>query len=96
MAEKEYRQGSHTVYDIKYHLVWVTKYRYKVLTGEVAFFYHPTFQVPYERIRVSDGVARVRLYAYGAFTVGALAEDGTELELDLASLESAPRAFRDA
>ena len=36
MAEKGYRQGSHTVYDIKFHLVWVTKYRYKVLTGEVA------------------------------------------------------------
>lgn len=67
------------------------------LTGEVAFFYHPTFQVPYERIRVSDGQAKVRLYAYGAFTVGALADDGaTELELDLASLESAPRAFREA
>jgi len=36
VGEKEYRQGSHTVYDIKYHVVWVTKYRYKVLTGEVA------------------------------------------------------------
>ena len=35
MSEKPYRLGSHTVYDIKYHLVWVTKYRYKVLTGEV-------------------------------------------------------------
>ncbi len=32
----EYRQGAHTVYDIKYHIVWVTKYRYKVLRGEVA------------------------------------------------------------
>jgi putative transposase len=31
----EYRKGSHTVYDIKYHLVWVTKYRYKVLRGEI-------------------------------------------------------------
>jgi putative transposase len=36
MAAKEYRLGSQTVYDIKYHLVWVTKYRYKVLTGEIA------------------------------------------------------------
>ena len=36
MTDKEYRKGSHTVYDIKYHLVWVTKYRHKVLTGEVA------------------------------------------------------------
>ena len=32
----EYREGAHTVYDIKYHLVWVTKYRYKVLRGELA------------------------------------------------------------
>ena len=32
----EYRRGSHTIYDIQYHLVWVTKYRYHVLTGEVA------------------------------------------------------------
>jgi putative transposase len=36
VAEKEYRLGSHTVYDIKYHVVWVTKYRYKVLVGEIA------------------------------------------------------------
>ena len=32
----EYRYGSHTVYSIEYHFVWVTKYRYKVLTGDVA------------------------------------------------------------
>jgi putative transposase len=32
----DYRKGSHTVYDIQYHLVWVTKYRYHVLRGEVA------------------------------------------------------------
>ena len=31
-----YRYGSHTVYNIEYHFVWVTKYRYKVLTGDVA------------------------------------------------------------
>ena len=36
MAEKEYRLGSHTVYDIKYHLVWVTKYRHRVLAGDLA------------------------------------------------------------
>ena len=32
----EYRKGSHTVYEIKYHFVWITKYRYPVLRGEVA------------------------------------------------------------
>ena len=31
----EYRKGAHTVHDLKYHLVWVTKYRYKVLQGEI-------------------------------------------------------------
>jgi REP element-mobilizing transposase RayT len=28
-----YKRGSHTVWDCKYHLVWVTKYRYPVLGG---------------------------------------------------------------
>ena len=32
----DYRYGSHTVYNIEYHFVWVTKYRYKVLTGDIA------------------------------------------------------------
>jgi putative transposase len=32
----ENRHGSHTVYNIQYHLVWATKYRYKVLRGDVA------------------------------------------------------------
>jgi putative transposase len=30
------KKGSHTVYDIQYHVVWTTKYRYKVLTGKIA------------------------------------------------------------
>ena len=29
----EYNKSSHAVYDIKYHIIWVTKYRYKVLGG---------------------------------------------------------------
>ena len=36
MASVEYRHGAHTIYDVKYHLVWVTKYRYAVLAGEIA------------------------------------------------------------
>ena len=32
----EYRTGAHAVYDIKYHLIWITKYRYRVLRGRVA------------------------------------------------------------
>ena len=33
---KHYRKTSHSVYDIKYHLVWITKYRKPVLFGNVA------------------------------------------------------------
>ena len=32
----EYRTGPHTKYKIEYHFVWITKYRYPVLTGDVA------------------------------------------------------------
>ena len=31
----EYRRSSHTVTRLTVHLVWATKYRYQVLTGEV-------------------------------------------------------------
>jgi len=31
-----YRHGAHTVYDLKYHMVWSTKYRKPVLVGGVA------------------------------------------------------------
>ena len=33
---QNYRKTSHTTYDCKYHVVWITKYRKKVLTGIVA------------------------------------------------------------
>jgi putative transposase len=32
----DYRKSAHAVYDIKYHVIWVTKYRYKILRGRVA------------------------------------------------------------
>ncbi len=32
----EYRTGSHTKYRIQYHFVWVTKYRYHMLVGDLA------------------------------------------------------------
>jgi putative transposase len=32
---ENYKRGSHTVWDLKYHLVWTTKYRYQVLGGDV-------------------------------------------------------------
>ena len=32
---ENYRTGPHTRFDIRYHFVWVTKYRKQVLTGDV-------------------------------------------------------------
>ncbi len=33
---QNYRKTSHSVYDIKYHIVWITKYRKPILTGLLA------------------------------------------------------------
>jgi putative transposase len=32
----EYCTSAHAVFDIKYHFVWIAKYRYKVLRGRIA------------------------------------------------------------
>ena len=31
-----YRHGAHTVYDLKYHIVWTTKYRKPILNARIA------------------------------------------------------------
>ena len=33
---QNYRKTSHSLYDCKYHIVWITKYRKKVLSGLIA------------------------------------------------------------
>lgn len=33
---QNYRKTSHTTYDCKYHIVWITKYRKKVMAGVIA------------------------------------------------------------
>jgi putative transposase len=45
---KGYKSGSHAVWDCKYHLVWITKYRYPVLVGDVG---QRARQLPRERAR---------------------------------------------
>ena len=36
MGMVEYRTSAHAVSDIKYHVAWITKYRYKILRGRMA------------------------------------------------------------
>ena len=56
----DYRYGSHTVYNIEYHFVWVTKYRYKVLTGDVALRVRELVRQTCEifEIKILTGVVR--------------------------------------
>lgn len=66
------------------------------LEGEVTFHLHNTFAMPVMKATAKDGRARLKLEAYGAFTVGVEADGGeTRLELDLASDEvDAPPEFK--
>jgi putative transposase len=32
----EYSHSAHAVYDLKYHVIWITKYHYKILRGRIA------------------------------------------------------------
>lgn len=34
----KFRKSSHTIHHCKYHIVWCPKYRYRILTGEIAQF----------------------------------------------------------
>jgi len=66
------------------------------LSGKVRFHLHDTLPVPAPEMPAVKGVATIELRAHGAFTVGAEADEGaTRLELDLATLEGAPREFRE-
>ena len=68
--------------------------RARPLTGVVDFYLHPTFPYSERRIAVRDGQAVLNLRAYGAFTVGAVADGGvTPLELNLASTKGGTKSF---
>ena len=69
----------------------------KMLKGPVRFHLHDSFPDSVRTVRARDGVARLRVVAYGAFTVGVEADEGkTQLELDLAELPKVPKAFRES
>ena len=67
------------------------------LRDAVQFFLHPTFANDRPVVTVGpSGTADLVLRAYGAFTVGVLADNGdTRLEFDLAEIPHAPRTFRE-
>jgi hypothetical protein len=65
------------------------------LSGTVTFHLHPTFNPADVRVGVRDGKAVIERIAWGAFTVGAEADDNrTCLELDLSTVPETPELFR--
>jgi putative transposase len=54
----KYRQGSHTKFKIEFHFVWVTKYRYHMLQGDIALRVREIVRQTCERfeIRIIRGV----------------------------------------
>jgi len=41
----KWKKLSHTIYQCKYHIVWCTKYRYRILKGAVAEFVEQTIRI---------------------------------------------------
>ncbi|WP_051380573.1 FRG domain-containing protein [Bradyrhizobium sp. WSM1743] len=69
---------------------------HKVLSGDVVFHLHDSFAQSVCREPARNGKAVLKLWAYGAFTVGILIEhDGTMLEIDLTEVQGAPELFRE-
>ncbi len=65
-----YRNGSHTIFHHRYHLVWAPKYRFKVLIGDV-------------RIRVRDIIRQVCGEMGVTIISGALSRDHVHLFVDI-------------
>jgi putative transposase len=49
----DYRHGSHTVFSMHLHIVWITKYRHKVLRGEVAEWVRAIVREACRKLRVA-------------------------------------------
>lgn len=66
------------------------------LSGAVKFYLHPTFDPSVETVPAENNQAELTIVTYGSFTIGCVCDQGkTELELDLATIEKAPKDFRE-
>jgi putative transposase len=76
-----YRRTSHTLFDLKYHLVWTTKYRRPVLTGKIGYRVRDltreickTFNVQILKGHISTDHVRIFLSAPPQLSVSKLAQ----------------------
>jgi hypothetical protein len=85
------------LYKIKLQVVSTNPKDSPLKKGDIILFaLHNTFgDPPFKLVKVDKQSAELNFYAYGSFTVGAFADDGTtELELDLAELPNVPSHFK--
>ncbi|MEO7312485.1 MAG: YEATS-associated helix-containing protein [Chitinophagaceae bacterium] len=84
-------------YDVNF---WVEGTKDHPLASEVIFYIHDSFRpsvftFTFDEITQAGGVAKDHVLAYGAFTIGAITDNGqTMLELDLAENKGYPAKFR--
>jgi len=76
-----YRKTTHTLFDLKYHLIWTTKYRKPVLTGKVGYLLRDlvreicqTFSVQILRGHVSNDHVHVFISAPPQLSVSKLTQ----------------------
>ena len=75
----DYKSGSHAVWNCKYHLVWITKYRYPVLQGEVGKRAREISQPENDELRRGDQSGS-RAHAHRDTTASVGIEGGTVSE----------------
>ena len=95
------RKGSHTVTRLTCHIVWITKYRYHVLKGEVQYRCRALLiQIcDVEEVKILKGVVskdHVHIHieyppTYCSFEVGA-ADEGTHFEVTSEGISKVRRA----
>ena len=49
---KDYKHGSHTAFSIHLHIVWITKYRKKILTFDIATFVRDVIRHSFHKLQV--------------------------------------------
>ena len=67
---RRYRHGAHTKTDLKVHLVWIPKYRKRVLTGEVAVRVRDLIRqiaLEHELVVLSGKVARDHVHVFVSY-----------------------------
>ena len=67
---RQYRTGAHTRFDLKAHLVWIPKYRKKLLVGEVAIRVRDLIRqiaIEHELLIISGKVARDHVHLFVSY-----------------------------